>query len=420
MLVVVFIVVVVTTSYAVAAFLRSRRPRPEPLPAPDRLFFVFVVPCLNEELVIEASLDRLLGLPSDNVAVLVVDDGSDDRTAALVEARRSDRVWLVRRFLPEARKGKGAALNYAFRYLRESGVLDGRRPEDVIVVVMDADGRIGQNALVEVAPYFADPKSAAVQIGVRMYNREVSLIARMQDLEFVTFTHIFQRARQRTGSIGLGGNGQFNRLTALADLGDEPWTDCLTEDLDLGVRFLLNGWVNHFCPTADVSQQAVTSVRRLLRQRARWFQGHLQCWRFLPTLLRPRRMGRAQANELAYHLSSPVLVLGMTPPVVAFLGVFAALLVTNPGAAGHSLIAHEGLGLAIAYVLGFGLASLYAFVYWLSEDSVGLGRAFAYAHLYCLYGYLWFPAGWTAVTRVLRRRQSWWKTARTADANVAQ
>src|SRR5437763_12228930 len=97
MLVVVFIVVVVTTSYAVAAFLRSRRPRPEPLPAPDRLFFVFVVPCLNEELVIEASLDRLLALPSDNVAVLVVDDGSDDRTAELVEARRSDRVWLVRR-----------------------------------------------------------------------------------------------------------------------------------------------------------------------------------------------------------------------------------------------------------------------------------------------------------------------------------
>jgi cellulose synthase/poly-beta-1,6-N-acetylglucosamine synthase-like glycosyltransferase len=414
-LAVVFIVVVLTTSYALAAFLRSRRRRAQILPAPDGLFFVFLIPCLNEELVIDASLDRLLALPSDNVAVLVIDDGSDDRTADLVADRESDRVWLVRRSLPEARQGKGRALNFGFRHLRESGLLAGRNPDDVIVVVMDADGRLSKNALFEVGPYFADPRSAAVQIGVRMYNREASLIARMQDVEFVTFTHIFQRARERTGSIGLGGNGQFNRLNALAELGDEPWTDCLTEDLDLGVRFLLGGWTNHFCPTADVSQQAVTTVRRLLRQRSRWFQGHLQCWRFLPTILRSKKMSGGQANELAYHLSSPVLVLAMTPPMLAFIGALGVLLATDPSLVGRGLVARQGLGLAVAYVLGFGLAPFYAFVYWLAEDSVGLVRAFAYAHAYSLYGYLWFPAGWTAVGRVLRRRRTWWKTARTAD-----
>jgi len=257
-----------------------------------------------------------------------------------------------------------------------------------------------------------------VQIGVRMYNREASLIARMQDIEFVTFTHIFQRARQRTGSIGLGGNGQFNRLTALIELGDEPWTDCLTEDLDLGIRFLLGGRTNHFCPTADVSQQAVTSVRRLLRQRSRWFQGHLQCWRFLPSLLRSKSMEGRQANELAYHLSSPVLVLAMTPPILAFLGVLAYVLAVSPSTVADGLLSHQGLGIAVAYLLGFGLAPLYGFVYWLAEDSVGLGRAVVYAHAYNVYGYLWFPAGWTAVIRVLRGRRSWWKTARTADVNI--
>ncbi|MCU1450555.1 MAG: glycosyl transferase family 2 [Acidimicrobiales bacterium] len=421
MLAVVFIVVIITTSYALASFMRSRRRRPVALPAPEGLFFVFMVPCLNEDLVIEASLDRLLDLPSNDVAVLVVDDGSDDRTAELVKARarRDDRVWLVQRSQPEARQGKGRALNFGFRHLRESGVLDGLEPDNVVVVVMDADGRLSRNALYEVSPYFADPKTAAVQIGVRMYNREVSLIARLQDIEFVTFTHIFQRARQRTGSIGLGGNGQFNRLTALASLGDEPWTDCLTEDLDLGVRFLLGGWTNHFCPTADVSQQAVTTVRRLLRQRSRWFQGHLQCWRFLPTLLKARRMPGGQANELAYHLSSPVLVLAMSPPILAFVGVLFYLLGTDPALVGRGLVAHQGLGLAFAYLLGFGLAPFYAFVYWLAEDSVGLGQAFAYAHLYNLYGYLWFPAGWTAVSRVVRGRRTWWKTVRTVDAGVS-
>ena len=65
----------------------------------------------------------------------------------------------------------------------------------------------------------------------------------------MTFTEIFQRGRQRVGSVGLGGNGQFTRLTALQSLATAPWTDCLTEDLDLGIRLLCRGWVNDFCPT---------------------------------------------------------------------------------------------------------------------------------------------------------------------------
>ncbi len=115
-----------------------------------------------------------------------------------------------------------------------------------------------------------------------MYNAKEKLLARMQDFEFVTFTEIFQRARQHIGSVGLGGNGQFNRLSALQSLGLAPWTHCLTEDLDLGIQLLTRGWQNCYCPTTHVSQQAVVELRRLVRQRARWFQGNLQCWRAHP------------------------------------------------------------------------------------------------------------------------------------------
>ena len=75
----------------------------------------------------------------------------------------------------------------------------------MIVVVLDADGRLAPNALIEVAPFFADPAVGGVQVGVRMYNAREKLLARMQDFEFVTFTEVFQRARQRIGSVGLGG-----------------------------------------------------------------------------------------------------------------------------------------------------------------------------------------------------------------------
>ena len=168
----------------------------------------------------------------------------------------------------------------------------------MIVAVLDADGRLAPNALIEVAPFFADPAVGGVQIGVRMYNAKEKLLARMQDFEFVTFTEVFQRARQRIGSVGLGGNGQFNRLSALRSLGSAPWTKCLTEDLDLGIQLLTRGWLNCYCPTTHVSQQAVVQFRRLVRQRSRWYQGNLQCWRRIPEIVRsglPTAGGRRSA-----------------------------------------------------------------------------------------------------------------------------
>lgn len=388
------------------------------MPPSDDLFFVFVVPCLNEEVVIGKSLERLLALPGSNYAVLVVDDGSDDRTSEIVRSHDPFRVWLLRRDLPEARQGKGEALNHAYRHLLGSGILGERSPDDVILAVLDADGRLAGNALFEIAPYFRDPKAGAVQIGVRMYNARESLLAQMQDFEFVTFTEIFQRARQRVGSVGLGGNGQFARLSALQVLGPAPWTDCLTEDLDLGLRLLDAGFINNFCPTTVVNQQAVLSLRRLIRQRSRWFQGHLQCWKRIPMVLTSRNLSTRSSIDLLYHLTSPALVLIMTFPLVGFVASLIGLAFLSPRDALGSLTAGGGLLLAAWYVLSFGLAPLYGFVYWLRDRESGMFRSLALAHLFTLYSYLWMPAGWWAVARILRRKRGWAKTTRTPEVTT--
>lgn len=398
--------------YVVYLFILSRRPRPERLPAPDDLFFVFMVPCLNEELVIGASLERLLAIPYPGCAVMVIDDGSDDRTAEIVSSYDPNRVWLFQRVAPQARQGKGRALNAAYNHLLTSDLLAGRDPASVVVVIVDADGRIDPSAVYEVAPYFADPKVGAAQIGVRMYNAGESLLARMQDAEFTIFTEIYQRARVRVGSTGLGGNGQFNRLSALMSLGSEPWTDCLTEDLDMGLRLLAGGWNNVFVPTADVSQQAVTNPRRLVRQRARWFQGHLQCWRRIGMMLRSDLPLRATV-DVFYHLTSPFLVLAMSLPMLAYLVALGWL--GFHGQLGQVLLAHDGAVLLVGYLVAFGSTPLFAFTYWLKNPDIPLYRCFAYAHAYALYAYLWIPAGWMATWRVVTGKRGWAKTARTAD-----
>ena len=412
---VVGIVVLFSLSYTLAIFLLSRRKRPEPLPPPDNLFFVFVVPCLNEELVISRSLDALCRLPGENYAVLVVDDGSDDSTAEVVSAYDSDRVWMLERRLPQAREGKGEALNAAYRYLRDSDVLGHMDPRDVIVAIFDADGRIEPNALFEVGSHFRNPDMGAVQIGVRMYNASHNLLTRIQDMEFVTFTEIFQRGRQKVGSVGLGGNGQFTRLSALESLGDSPWTDCLTEDLDLGVQLLCKGWSNGYCSTSHVSQQGVTKLGRLVRQRTRWFQGHLQCWKRIPAVIKSTHLSDRAVFDLVYHLSSPSLVLLMTLPLLIFVLSLVAITLESPGGLLSVFTARGGLLVAAWYLLSFGLAPFYAFVYWLRDPNTRFIKALAFAHAYSLYSYLWFAAGWMAVFRIVTRRRTWAKTKRTPE-----
>jgi len=413
MFVLITVVIYLSLSYTSALFIASRRRRALPMPAPDGLLFVFVVPCLNEERVIGGSLERLLAMEG-NFIVLVIDDGSQDATADVVRAFGDDRVYLLRRELPNARQGKGRALNNAYRFLLRSEILAGRRPDDVVIVVVDADGRLASNALSEVAPYFRDPKVGAVQIGVRMYNATSKLVARMQDLEFISYTEIFQRARQRLGSVGLGGNGQFTRLAALQSLGDEPWSDCLTEDLDLGLRLLVNGWNNSFCPTTRVNQQALTRIRPLVRQRTRWFQGHLQTWKRIPMILRSD-LPVGTIADLVNLIINPGLVLATSLLIPLMLATLTAVIVASPAGFAHAMLSNSGINMFFWYLLTFGLAPFYAFAYWMQEKSISFPRALIYAHAYTIYGYMWFAAGWRAVGRIVLRRSSWAKTARLLD-----
>lgn len=401
-------IIVLAVAYNSAMFVGSRMvgdPTASPNRGMDRLH-VFMLACLNEESVIRESLERILALRGNGI-VLVIDDASDDATAEVVRGIPSNRVHLLRRRLPNARKGKGAALNAGLGYLRRSGLTEGRSAADIIVCVVDADGRLDRHVLDEVDPFFDDPRVGAVQIGVRMYNRTRGLLARLQDMEFVVYGEIFQKARQRIGSVGMGGNGQFMRLSALDSIPSGPWSSCLTEDLDLGVRLLAAGWRNAYCPTAAVHQQAVLTLRRLLRQRSRWFQGHMQAARLTPLIL--RELPGRPAADLLYHLSSSALLLLTSLLPISFLTALCGTVIGSVQA-GHDLL--PAWWPLWFYAITFGIASAYAHVYRKREPHTGLVRSTLYAHVFIVYGYIWFASGWWAVARTLSGRRTWLKTAR--------
>jgi cellulose synthase/poly-beta-1,6-N-acetylglucosamine synthase-like glycosyltransferase len=114
----------------------------------DELYFL--IPCLNEELVIGETVSRLLTVAGSTV--IVIDDGLLDQTAerarsAAAAYGQPGRLMVVSRGGVDSRRGKGAALNAAFPVLIRDVAARSLDPSDVIVAVMDADGHLSAGAV---------------------------------------------------------------------------------------------------------------------------------------------------------------------------------------------------------------------------------------------------------------------------------
>jgi cellulose synthase/poly-beta-1,6-N-acetylglucosamine synthase-like glycosyltransferase len=381
---------------------------------PD-LSFVIVVPALNEELVIGKTLDHLTSLKNDNLLVLVVNDDSDDRTREIVLQYPKDKVKLIDHPRALAQQGKGRVLNYAFRYLMSSDIVREKGANNVIFGVLDADGRVEQNVATAVNPYFSNPRSGAVQVGVRISNANTNILTKWQNFEFLAFARLAQKAREHIGSVGLGGNGQFVRLSALASLGSEPWTDCLTEDLDLGIRLMLKGWQNHYCARTFVAQQGVPTMRPLIRQRTRWFQGHLTCWRHIPALIQRHKQASARIDTI-YYLLAPLMVFIFLPSSLLFI-VWSIYFITT-GASSLTFSPQDYIpAMLVWYLFSFGAVPTVVWTFWREEKDMSGWKAFLWAHIFSFFYVFWFFAGIKAVIRLARGEGSWAKTSRVEEVH---
>ncbi|MGI5244069.1 glycosyltransferase [Dactylosporangium sp. CA-139066] len=388
----------------------------------EPLTFWIVVPALNEERVVGntvAAALALTGPEGTRTRVLVVDDGSDDGTPDVLAAIDHPGLTVLRRDFPDARKGKGEALNAAFRAIRDLTLHNGEDPERVAVGVIDGDGRGSANLLTEVSRLMRDPEVGAVQVRVRIHNRN-RVLGAVQDLEFAAVANASQLLRDAAGTVGLGGNGQFARLSSLMRLGGAPWSHCLVEDLELGLRMHLGGERIRYTSLAHVKQQGLVDVKRLVRQRTRWAQGNLQCVSYVPRLIASRKIRNHALLEMLYYLLAPWMNAFGTAAVFGLWGYAMWRLVPGHG---DSFMIHSwgqmgevGLFWAIGMTAPGLVWSLVHRAQLRDEKLTTLLRA---ALVYPFFLMLGLVATWRAIGRQISRRQAWAKTERLADEPVA-
>ncbi len=246
-----------------------------PAPDPQSLPVTVLIPAYNEEVVIATTVERILASDYPGLEVIVVDDGSRDNTAAVLQTRfgGDPRVSVI----TIANSGKATALNIGLA-----------RARGEIVVALDADTLFSRDTITRLARWFVDPDIGAVAGNAKVGNR-INTITRWQALEYIVAQNLERRALAALGTLTVvpGAVGAWRR-SILADLGGFP-LDTLAEDQDLTIAVQRAGYRVLFDSTAIARTEAPATFRGLARQRFRWAYGTLQClWKYRDVTFNPR------------------------------------------------------------------------------------------------------------------------------------
>jgi peptidoglycan/xylan/chitin deacetylase (PgdA/CDA1 family)/GT2 family glycosyltransferase len=295
-----------------------------------------VVPAYNERVGIEACVRSLVACDYPQFEVIVVDDGSSDDTAALVEGLGLPGVRVIR----QDNAGKPAALN--------AGIAAAHH--DVLVLV-DGDTVFEPSTLRELVAPLADPAVGAASGNAKVGNRH-GLIGRWQHIEYVIGFNLDRRMFDILQCMPTvpGAVGAFRRQ-ALAQVGGVS-DDTLAEDTDLTMALCRSGWRVVYTPQARAWTEAPASLGQLWRQRYRWCYGTLQSiWKHRRSIVEGGASGHLGRRGIPYLLLFQVALPVLAPAidVAALYGLFTA----NARAVGITWLAF----LAVQYV-----GAWYAFV----------------------------------------------------------
>ncbi len=279
--------------------------RPAPSDNPDyKPAVTIMIPAYNEEGVIVQTVRGAIASDYPNMEVLVIDDGSTDRTAELVQQLfgRDPRV----RLLLQTNGGKPSALNHGLSEARGE-----------IIVSIDADTVIDPETVPRLVRHFADPKVGAVAGNVKVINRN-RWITRWQALEYITSQNLEKRAFDLLNCIpvvpGAAGAWRADLLRASGGFSG----DTVAEDTDLTLTIRRNGWKILYDETAIGRTEVPETVDALIRQRFRWTFGTMQAvWKHRDTT------GNARYGTLGWIAIPNIflfqILLPLVSPVIDFL-----------------------------------------------------------------------------------------------------
>jgi cellulose synthase/poly-beta-1,6-N-acetylglucosamine synthase-like glycosyltransferase len=359
--------------------------------------FSIIVPVKDEEKVVGRLLNSLLKLdyPSEKKDIIVVEDGSKDRTAKICAeyaAQYSDQIRLVHQSVSN---GKPSALNYALKHVKGE-----------IVAVFDADNVLEPDLLFRAAGYFEGSSVTAVQGRACSINSDENMLARFISYEEMVRYETYIRGKDSLNLfVPLTGSCYFIRRSVLEDVGG--WDDqALSEDMEMAARLTENNHNIKYASDVRSWQENPSSLAQLFRQRLRWFRGSMEVSLKYGRLLKHLNK---KSFDAEVTLSGPYMflpcVLGYMLGLVSLVFPFSpdpVLTLMSQGLAAVNTITLALIGTALVYLTKpMKMRNLlwlpFVYAYWMVQNLVALCAFFQV---------------------IFKRSRKWNKTAKTGAVDI--
>ncbi|OHA91315.1 MAG: hypothetical protein A2758_02545 [Candidatus Zambryskibacteria bacterium RIFCSPHIGHO2_01_FULL_49_18] len=220
-----------------------------------------IVPCFNEEKTVAATIKSILNLdyPKENLSIILVNDGSTDKTLKVLNKfGHNPRI----RILSKENGGKHTAVNLAL----ESVSTD-------LVGCLDADSFVTPEALKKIVPYFDDEKTMAVTPSIKVHEPK-NFLQYIQKTEY-SWSIFLRRMLSSMGALYVT-PGPFSifRTRVFRELGGYKHAH-MTEDMEMAMRMQKNRYKIVNSHGAHVYTITPSTLKDLIKQRARWSYGFL-------------------------------------------------------------------------------------------------------------------------------------------------
>ena len=253
-----------------------------------------IVPAYNEEVVIEKSIRSLLLQTYPNLEILIVDDGSKDRTYPLAKKYEFTKGLRSLKALTKKNGGKANAINYGIEHSTGN-----------LIMVVDADSKLNEDAVELMVRYFQNPEIAAVAGSVYVSNQN-NILTKLQALEYIEGLNMVRNGQAFLKLVNIipGPIGMF-RKDALYEVGlyDD---DTFAEDCDVTLKLIMKGYKIDFEPEAVAVTEAPENLLDLIKQRYRWTRGILQAIKKHSSILWNFKKSFAASFTLWYMLFEAV------------------------------------------------------------------------------------------------------------------
>lgn len=257
-------------------FLRTKEPRKEQLNKAelDWPMISILVPCYNEEDTVEETVRNLSGLSYPKKEIILVNDGSRDRTYEILD-KLSSQYDNVRVIQLKQNRGKANALQVALFAARSEYLL-----------CVDSDALLADDApYYLIRQFFVNGERVGAVTGNPAIRNRNSLLSRMQLVEYASIIGAIKRTQRLLGKVmTVSGVVVAFRKKALVDVG--LWDrDMITEDIAVSWKLQKRFWDVRYEPRAICWMLVPETLSGIWKQRVRWAQGGqevvLRHWRVM-------------------------------------------------------------------------------------------------------------------------------------------